>query len=911
MRDIVSKQKKFFEQLSSVMGIPVYVWDGESHSWTKDKRHYSNSQLLKEDKPITDIVRFNGREIVFDLDYVDWKRNKEEGDKIKEFLDTMEIPYLLQATGGKGMRFHIYLNKYSEMPQSRIFALYQILCKELKLNYKKFGESENKSIHKLIGAIGRQSPKEKYGGWSTILSDIPDKRPKTKEEDVIFPTEIKLWKVPDSLIEDAKVLEEENKKTQTSFEDVEIKLDDVTDCALLNYCINNKLPEGDRNNVISKNIVPYLWNKEDRDNLIKQYLNVQGINAGEIQGWVNKVGELKRNCGELINYQKKYLKDIDSLCKSCPKYKGFDKSKSMKEEFNNLLNGKPIEEFLKSFNEKTSMKELKHFFNLAIYVYDLIDISYHIDTIKMNIGKSFNKKNWETYVKNKKKKIEKEKKDLLKLKPSTHKDIIILEGFDLDGLLQKNINPAVGLIDEKTYYYGLELPYSKKIKRGDFEEMVGTTELGFIAENNLYNSEEFENKFNSKITGSLNTDHLRWDLQHIKNYINKENISLTSKEIFDKIKKQYKKYVDFVHPEEYSLFTIWDMGTYLFSLFDSYPYIHLFGLRNTGKSKVMGISHLISFNSELLSSMSMATLFRITEQNRPTLHIDEFELKSKETREDKEFESLLNNGYKRGVTVPRAERESGDDGKWIIKRFQVFCPKMIGNISGLKGALPSRCIKTTMRRALVNDPRGKLMPNLNDDIWQEIKNNLYIWGLTNWKEIRKEYYSFKEIEGLSNRALELWKPLLTISKIIGKEEHKEMVEFAKTKSKEFIEEEEKIDSWESLLLETLHAISIPETGSYIQIKTIHEKLIEDYFIERHDTYGTGEYTRVVPKYVEPHPGTKWVSSALRKMGVTNFIRRKEGIHVFLTRYVVDELIQRLQSTQTKKDDNPSELENTS
>ena len=332
-------QKEFFELLSSALGEPVLVWDGEGHSWTKDKRVYTDSKLLAEGKPVTDIVRFNGREMVFDLDSKDWNENKENGKKIKDFLEDIGIPYLLQVTGGKGMRFHIYFDKYSEMPQSRVFALYQIICKDLGLDYTKFGEPENKNLHKLVGTIGRPSPKEEYGHmYSTWLPDIPDERPSTDASSVRYPNEIKLWKIPDSLVEDAAAQEEENKKKQPMLEEIPILEDDVLNCKFLNHCIMTKLPEGGRNNIISKNLIPYVKNKADRDMLIERYLATQDMPLAEIQGWVAKGNSIQRNCGELINYQKKFLKDEELICKECEEYQKFkeeiadDKKKGKKDK---------------------------------------------------------------------------------------------------------------------------------------------------------------------------------------------------------------------------------------------------------------------------------------------------------------------------------------------------------------------------------------------------------------------------------------------------------------------------------------------------------------------------------------------------------------------------------------------------
>ena len=236
-------------------------------------------------------------------------------------------------------------------------------------------------------------------------------------------------------------------------------------------------------------------------------------------------------------------------------------------------------------------------------------------------------------------------------------------------------------------------------------------------------------------------------------------------DIYNKILEQYKIHIDFIDENEPYLMSLWDLGTYFFTLFKTYPYIHLHGLRNTGKSKVMELSSCITFNAELSTSMSLSTLFRIIEQNSPTLYIDEFEIKKddKKSSDDKEFEGILNAGYRYGLTVPRMEQENK---KWVVKRFNVYCPKMVANISGLIGALPSRCIKIVMHRSKIEDPQGKTQIDPSLDCWKDIRNELYVMALKRWKEVQSIYNSLENKLNISNRDWELWKPILAIANFI-------------------------------------------------------------------------------------------------------------------------------------------------
>jgi len=54
---------------------------------------------------------------------------------------------------------------------------------------------------------------------------------------------------------------------------------------LLNYCCENELPEGNRHNVINKNLAILLANREDQELFIERYHKFNG-DAGSIRGWI-------------------------------------------------------------------------------------------------------------------------------------------------------------------------------------------------------------------------------------------------------------------------------------------------------------------------------------------------------------------------------------------------------------------------------------------------------------------------------------------------------------------------------------------------------------------------------------------------------------------------------------------------
>lgn len=65
---------------------------------------------------------------------------------------------------------------------------------------------------------------------------------------------------------------------------------------LVDYCTQNKLPIGNRNRIIEKNLAVLIIHRKDRDRIMEKYFEVQERKHNSIKGWFNKVikGEIKQ-----------------------------------------------------------------------------------------------------------------------------------------------------------------------------------------------------------------------------------------------------------------------------------------------------------------------------------------------------------------------------------------------------------------------------------------------------------------------------------------------------------------------------------------------------------------------------------------------------------------------------------------
>lgn len=353
--------------------------------------------------------------------------------------------------------------------------------------------------------------------------------------------------------------------------------------------------------------------------------------------------------------------------------------------------------------------------------------------------------------------------------------------FNEDKVMRQGTFPA-GEIDG-LHFVGVLLPRNKDIydKDGNF---VKTTQIEYPA---LITSDrqllpigtELENKYRIRFKIIPAEYPLRWKLLSIYDYLQGKTAPPSGKKIFDTIRYQYEKYLYFASPEWYDIRALWDMGTYFFMLFYYYPLAELRGMKGTAKTKIFAISRGFTFNAtEEMTNPSEATLFHETAERRPTKYIDEaeklFTIQNGKVMSDPRAD-LLNASYKYTGTVPRMEKVGN---KFVKISYSVYSPGMIGSINGLFGATEDRALVQTTTKAPKGDLRANIEPNPNDKVFEETRNQLYIYALTASPSV-KEIYNTLEIEGLEARELFLWKPILAIAKAIDGELFKRVLAFAK------------------------------------------------------------------------------------------------------------------------------------
>lgn len=361
-----------------------------------------------------------------------------------------------------------------------------------------------------------------------------------------------------------------------------------------------------------------------------------------------------------------------------------------------------------------------------------------------------------------------------------------LNGFiwDKDSLIQKKVFPMD--IHNDFFYYGLLLP--KNVEEVNRSKSLGMKQKFMpclITSNRelLEVNRRLEEDYKLDFENIPNYLPHRWSLEKIKDYLSNEDNEMNNKDLLNKIIKQYEKYLYRRNKVWYKVSALWDIGTYLYMVFEAYPIYELRGLSGTAKTKENTVSSYITFNGgQIMVNPSEATLFRETDEVRGSKYFDEAEKLFVFNKKTNQFEGdvrteLINASYTKEAKVPRQEKIGH---RFITKWYSPYSPTRVSSINGLHGATETRSISQITTKSPNDDDRGETEPteDKNNPIWENIRDECYRFALMNWKDIKELYNNFPKDIGLKKRDFQIWKPLLTIAKFIDEEVYQEILNFA-------------------------------------------------------------------------------------------------------------------------------------
>jgi Protein of unknown function (DUF3631) len=218
----------------------------------------------------------------------------------------------------------------------------------------------------------------------------------------------------------------------------------------------------------------------------------------------------------------------------------------------------------------------------------------------------------------------------------------------------------------------------------------------------------------------------------------------------------YRKFV--ILPPHCALpVALWTIGTYIFELFETYPYLALLSPeKGCGKTQTTKVIALLASNPERAVCASEASLFRLIEERKPTLILDETEILSGKSDRADAVRALLNAGNSAGVSVPRCV-----GGSHELRYFSVYSPKVVCAIRVCPETIKDRSIVIPMQRKNANETVARFITRRVRPEAEELRKKIEDWAHANSSTI-SAIYERLDVDFLSDRDLENVEPLISI-----------------------------------------------------------------------------------------------------------------------------------------------------
>lgn len=287
-------------------------------------------------------------------------------------------------------------------------------------------------------------------------------------------------------------------------------------------------------------------------------------------------------------------------------------------------------------------------------------------------------------------------------------------------------------------------------------------------------------------------DQSRFSHQAIIKYL-EDGHHIHPAELLEELRKYITRFIYFSEVHHADFLALWVMGTYVFRVFNYFPYIWLNAEKGSGKSLLMHVLSALAFNGDVLLNPTPAVLFRDIDQNATTLFIDEFERFRKQDKETATaILSLLNAGFQKSGVVKRVDRSRS--GSFKVQQFQAYSPKMLAGINEIDDVLQDRTIRLRLMRKKETEYTERYKETVEIQNTQTaLRDYLYTFALEWASDLSTVYNGEKGgIQGtshLNNRELDIWEPIFLLANLVdeGNGDHSLtncMIEMSETSCRE-------------------------------------------------------------------------------------------------------------------------------
>ncbi|MGD8545057.1 MAG: hypothetical protein PVH12_02675 [Candidatus Bathyarchaeota archaeon] len=268
---------------------------------------------------------------------------------------------------------------------------------------------------------------------------------------------------------------------------------------------------------------------------------------------------------------------------------------------------------------------------------------------------------------------------------------------------------------------------------------------------------------------------LPWPTAHLPRLYGSEE------ELYKEIRDFFAAHLDVANDLLFDVFASFVMASWRPEDFKVVPYLFFLGPLASGKTRALECFQRLCYRSIMAASISAASIFRTLEAWHPTLLLDETEIYRSEGM--REVIGLLNTGYRRGQYAIRMEKVS--EGSPQIAMFDTFGFKVMAGTEELAATLQSRCILTTMSKAV-----RPINLFIDEDKAEDLRNKLLMYRFQTLGE--KLRTSPEQLEKINNyiqnaRVIELF---ISLIQVAPKEAKQRLLKCMKQISQSRLDEEQ-------------------------------------------------------------------------------------------------------------------------
>lgn len=251
----------------------------------------------------------------------------------------------------------------------------------------------------------------------------------------------------------------------------------------------------------------------------------------------------------------------------------------------------------------------------------------------------------------------------------------------------------------------------------------------------------------------------------------------TTKELIKEISDYLLEY--FEPPKFFEKFLpYYVLFTWVYQRFPFIAYLHFVGLTGTGKTiAAETLSSLCYKPIDAAGSVTIASIFRLADQWKGTLFLDEFDLSSFGQEGYHAVVTFLKTGVS-DRTILRVEGEK----KKEVEAFAVKSPKIFTSEQPITDAgLQSRTFVIKMEKNKKRLPLYKLSSYYEKGL--KLRNKLLLWRLHNLNaiDLKEIEYGVEELKGFDRRVQQIITPIYYLS---DEDTRKDILEFAKVQEDE-------------------------------------------------------------------------------------------------------------------------------